>query len=44
MGKRKKSLTAEEIEKLHAGIEEVRGEVQQLIAFLQAKLGQKPAS
>jgi hypothetical protein len=40
---KKKSLTPEEIGKLRAGIADVQRDLREVIAFLQSKLGQKPA-
>ena len=41
--KRKKNLTPEEVERLRNGLVEIRRELHEIIVFLQAKLGHKPA-
>ena len=39
----KKSLTPEEIDKLREGLLEIQRDLREVIAFIQSKLGQKPA-
>ena len=41
--KRKKGLTPEEAEKLRVGLAEIQRDLREVIAFIQSKLGQKPA-
>jgi hypothetical protein len=41
--KRKKSLTPEEIDKVREGIAEIQRDLREVLAFIQSKLGQKPA-
>jgi len=41
--KTKKSLTPEEIDKLREGILEIQRDLREMLAFIQSRLGQKPA-
>ncbi len=43
MGKPKKNLTPEELAALREGLEQIRKDVRDVIAYLQARLGEKPA-
>jgi hypothetical protein len=41
--KRKKGLTPEDVEKMRAILEEIRRDLREMLAFIESKVGQKPA-